>query len=249
MSLKKSLLISFGVFILISIFSFTFMNSTIKNTKLFYLVRQPKIKTANPPLLILLHGVGGNEQNLFSFAPNLPENFVVVSARGPLTFGPNSFAWFQVDFSTGKPQINEQQAENARQIIIDFIKDLKTEINFDDQQVYLMGFSQGGIMSYSVALTAPEKVKGIAVMSGRLLPEIKPLVAEEKSLQKLDVFISHGKQDQVLNYQYAIDALEYLKTKKLNPEFHSYEEGHTVNQQMFQDVNNWLTKQFTETKL
>jgi phospholipase/carboxylesterase len=103
-----------------------------------------------------------------------------------------------------------------------------------------MGFSQGGIMSYSVSLTAPEKIKGIAVMSARLLPEIKPFIADEKRLQKLKIFISHGKQDAVLNYQYALDASEFLKTKNLNPEFHSYEEGHTVNKQMFDDVNLWL---------
>ncbi len=246
MSVNKSFWISFGILISISIFSFNTMNSDIKNTKLHYLIRQPKIKTENPPLLILLHGVGGNEQNLFSFAPNLPENFVVVSARGPLTFGANSFAWFQVDFSSGKPQINEQQAENARKMLIDFIEDLKSEITFDSKKVYLMGFSQGGIMSYSAALTAPEKVNGIAVLSGRLLPEIKPFMADEKRLKNLKIFISHGKQDAVLNHQYAIDALEFLKSKNLNPEFHSYDEGHTVNQQMFTDVNHWLTANITK---
>ncbi|MCV2483590.1 alpha/beta hydrolase-fold protein [Flavobacterium sp. SH_e] len=240
MSIKKSFGIAFAFLITISIFSFTIMNSTKEKTKLHYLIREPKIKTANPPLVILLHGVGGNEQNLFSFAPEFPENFVVVSARGPLTFGPNSFAWFQVDFSTGKPQINAEQAENSRLMLIDFITDLKSEINFNSEEVYLMGFSQGGIMSYSVALTAPEKVKGIAVMSGRLLPEIKPFMADEKRLEKLKIFISHGKQDAVLNYQYALDAFDFLKTKNLNPHFHSYEEGHTVNRQMFDDVNLWL---------
>lgn len=240
MSVSRTFVIAAVILFSLSIFSFTIMNSNTKNTKLHYLLRQPKVLTENPPLLILLHGVGGNEQNLFSFAQDLPDNFVVVSARGPLTFGPSSFAWFQVDFSSGKPQINEQQAENARKMIIDFIDDLKTEIKFDAKQVYLMGFSQGGIMSYSTALTAPEKVKGIAVLSGRLLPEIKPLIADEKRLEKLKIFISHGKQDAVLNYQYAVDASEFLKTKHLKPEFHSYEEGHTINKQMFDDVNLWL---------
>lgn len=242
MSIKKPFWIAFAVLIILSIFSFTIMNSTKEKTKLHYLIREPKTKTANPPLVILLHGVGGNEQNLFSFAPELPDNFVVVSTRGPLTFGPNSFAWFQVDFSTGKPQINAEQAENSRLMLIDFITDLKSQINFNPDEVYLMGFSQGGIMSYSVALTAPEKVKGIAVMSGRLLPEIKPFMADEKRLDNLKIFISHGKQDAVLNYQYAVDATDFLKTKNLNLNFHSYEEGHTVNKQMVDDVNLWLKK-------
>ena len=67
MILKKHLWICFGILIIISTFSFTIMNSSNELPKLHYLVRQPKVKTANPPLLILLHGVGGNEQNLFSF--------------------------------------------------------------------------------------------------------------------------------------------------------------------------------------
>jgi phospholipase/carboxylesterase len=240
MSINKPSWLSFLTLIIISTFSFTIMNSSKELPKLHYLVRQPKIKTAHPPLLILLHGVGGNEQNLFSFANDLPDNYLVASARGPLTLGANSFAWFQVDFSSGRPQINEQQAENARLQLIDFIENLKNELDFDQKQVYLMGFSQGGIMSYSVALTAPEKVKGIAVMSGRLLPEIKPFIAEEQRLEKLKIFISHGKQDAVLNFQYATDALAFLKTKGLAPEFHSYNEGHTINKPMLDDVNQWL---------
>lgn len=240
MIIKKHFWICINILILISIFSFTIMNSSKEHPKLHYLLRQPKIKTTHPPLLLLLHGVGGNEQNLFSFANDLPENCLVVSARGPLTLGPESYAWFQVNFSTGGPQINEQQAEDARVTILDFIESLKNELDFDDKQVYLMGFSQGGIMSYSVALTAPEKIKGIAVMSARLLPEVKPLIADEKRLEKLQIFISHGKQDAVLQFPFATDAVAYLQTKGLNPEFHQYDEGHTINKQMFDDVNLWL---------
>lgn len=240
MMIKKHFWICFGILILILIFSFTIMNSSKEKTTLHYLVRQPKIKTTHPPLLLLLHGVGGNEQNLFSFANALQDNYLVVSARGPLILGPESFAWFQVNFTSGHPQINEQQAEAARVTILDFIESLKNKLDFDDKQVYLMGFSQGGIMSYSVALTEPEKIKGIAVMSGRLLPEVKPLIADEKRLEKLKVFISHGRQDSVLQFPYATDALAYLQTKGVNPEFHQYDEGHTVNKQMFDDVNFWL---------
>jgi phospholipase/carboxylesterase len=216
------------------------MNSSKEKTTLHYLVRPPKTKATKPPLLLLLHGVGGNEKNLFLFANELPDNFLVVSARGPLILGPESFAWFQVNFTGGHPQINEQQAEAARLTILDFIESLKNEIDFDYKQVYLMGFSQGGIMSYSVALTEPEKIKGIAVMSGRLLPEVKPLIADEKRLEKLKVFISHGTQDAVLHFPFATDAVAYLQTKGIHPEFHQYDEGHTINKQMFDDVNLWL---------
>lgn len=207
---------------------------------LHYLVRKPKTQQQRPPLLLLLHGVGGNEQHLFHYADELPGKYLVVSVRGPLTLGPGSYAWFHVDFSSGRPVINAAQAEQARQDILQFIEDLKNVEDFDTGQVYLMGFSQGGIMSYSVALTEPEKIAGIAVMSGRLLPEVKPLIASDSRLQKLKCFIAHGADDTVLPFQYALDAAGYLKEKGLKPEFHSYPENHAINNQMLQDVVQWL---------
>ena len=180
-------------------------------TVLHCLVREPKIKTDKPPVVILLHGVGSNEQDLFSFANQLPDNFLVVSARGPYAVGPDSYAWYQVDFSTGKPVIHAEQAEKSRNIILQFISQLKELHPFDDKQVYVCGFSQGAIMAYSLGLTRPDIVKGIAVMSGRLLEEVKPLIASDEKLKLLTVFISHGTNDNVLSIQYAREGLAYLK--------------------------------------
>lgn len=207
---------------------------------LHYLVRPPKIKSDNPPLLLFLHGVGGNEQNLFSLADSFPDNYLVVSARGPLTLGQNSYAWFNVNFSNGKPIINEKEAEASRKVILKFLDELKHKESYDAKNVYLMGFSQGGIMSYSTALTEPEKIAGIAVMSGRLLPEVKPLIASNTRLSKLKVYISHGTQDNVLPVQYAYDAIDYLQSKGVKPEFKEYPNGHSITQEMLSDVIKWL---------
>ncbi|KIC62733.1 alpha/beta hydrolase [Chryseobacterium taiwanense] len=217
------------------------MTDTTQKPSLHYLVRSPKVKTEKPPLIILMHGVGSNEQNMFSFAHALPDQFLVVSARGPLVLGQNSFAWFQVKFTPQGSVINEEQAESSRKEILKFIEDLKNVEDFDENKVFLMGFSQGGIMSYSVALTEPEKIKGIAVMSGRLLPEVKPLFSTENRLKNLKIFVSHGTQDSVLKFQYALDAVDYLQSKGLKPEFHQYQEDHTVNQDMLNDVIKWLS--------
>lgn len=217
------------------------MQDTQKST-LSYLVRKPKVKTAKTPLVVLMHGVGSNEQNMFSYADAMPGNFLVVSPRGPLTLGNGSYAWFQVQFTQAGPVINAPQAEAARTEIIKFIKGLKSVEDFDEHQVYLFGFSQGGIMSYSVALTEPEMIKGIAVMSGRLLPEVKPMIATNDRLSKLHVFVAHGTNDQVLRFQYATDAVDYLHTRGLQPEFHRYNENHTISSQMLEDAVNWLIK-------
>ena len=215
-------------------------NSLNAEGSLNYLVREAKNGTINPPLLMLMHGVGSNEQDMFAFAEHLPDNFLIVSARGPLTLRPNSFAWFQVDFSTGFDVINYEQAENSRKNIIQFIESLKTSHSFDERKIYLGGFSQGGIMSYSVGLTRPDLIKGIVVMSGRLLKEVRPLIASMEKVASLEVFISHGISDNVLNIEYAREAYAYLKTLGLVPSYKEYEAKHTLSNEMFQDLIHWL---------
>ena len=205
-----------------------------------HLIREPKIKSKNPPAVILLHGVGSNEQDLFSFASKLPDKFMVISARAPIVLGSNSFAWYEVDFSTGKPVYNIEQEAKSRTILINFIEQVKETYALDGNELYLCGFSQGAIMSYSVALTRPDLVKGIAVLSGRLLEEIKPEIKSTAKLHSLKVLISHGKNDNALPFHYAKQALEYLKTLNINPTFKEYNAGHEINREMLNDLINWL---------
>ncbi len=207
---------------------------------LHYLVRQPKIKIDKPPLLILLHGVGSNEEDLFSFADELPGNFLVISVRAPNSMGTGSYSWYDIDFSTGKTIHNTKLEEKSRAILIQFISDLKNEFSFDEKRVYLCGFSQGAIMSYGVGLTRPDLVYGIALMSGRLLNEIKPHIASKEKLKQLHIFISHGINDQILNIQDARTSNSYLKSINLNPTYKEYNEGHGINEEMLIDLIKWL---------
>lgn len=219
------------------------MQAQTTTEALHYLVRQPKIKVAHPPVLFLLHGVGSNEKDLFSFADNLPGEYLVISARGPLTLGAGRYGWFHVEFKDGKPQMNFEEQETSRKLLIDFIGQLQKKFDFDAKQVYLCGFSQGGIMSYSIALTKPEIIKGIAVMSGRLLPEIKPFAAPDDKLKKLDIFISHGTADAVLSIDWAHAAKAYLEEHGLKPQYHEYAgAGHEINKAMFADLLAWLKR-------
>lgn len=217
-------------------------NLTNPEEELHFLVREPKIKSDNPPFIILLHGVGSNEKDMFGFGRRLPDNFMIISVRAPHRIGEESYAWFQVDFTSGHPVINPQQAEMSRTLLIKFISQLKEKYQFDQNQIYLCGFSQGGIMAYSVGLTRPDLIKGIAVMSGRLLKEVMPLITPSEKLEQLRIFISHGTRDAVLNIQYAREALAYLKTLNIEPTYGEYEEGHAIDNDMLADLIAWLSE-------
>ena len=215
-------------------------NSLHSDGSLHYLVREAKAGTLNPPLLLLMHGVGSNEQDMFAFAEHLPDNFLILSVRGLYTTGPNSYVWFHVDFSTGAPVFNQEEAESSRNTLILFIESLKTRYSFDNSKIYLGGFSQGGIMSYSVGLTRPDLIKGIVVISGRLLKEVRPMIASKEKLASLEIFISHGISDNVLNIEYARESHAYLKTLGLYPIYKEYEGSHSISNETFHDLINWL---------
>jgi len=219
----------------------TYGQTEKKDALMQYLVREPRIKNGKAPLLLLLHGVGSNEKDLFSFANLLPDQFLVVSARGPYTLEPGRYAWYQVDFSTGKPVIQIEQEERSRRIILQFIEELKERYLIEEGAVFLCGFSQGAIMSYSAGLTAPHLIKGIAAMSGRLLEEVKPMIATTEKLKRLRVFISHGIEDRMLNIEYARSCDSYLKSLGVQTDCKEYHEGHGINREMLADLIAWLT--------
>ena len=221
----------------------------MKTLSLVHLVRQPIVKAEAPPLLLLLHGVGSNEDDLFGLAPYLDERFLIISVRAPNTLGPGSYAWFDVDFTPQGPVIDPAQAEASREALIDFIGEAITAYSVDPNQVYMMGFSQGAIMSASVALTRPDLVAGVALMSGRILPEIQSLMAAPEKLEGLPILVVHGIVDTVLPINHGRASRQLLASLPVELTYHEYPMGHEVSQESLADVSSWLSAQLDKAQL
>ncbi len=210
---------------------------------LVHLVRQPKIETEAPPLLLLLHGIGSNEHDLYGLAPFLDRRFLIISARAPNTLEPGSYAWFEADFTPQGPIINPEQAEASRKTLITFLHEAATAYDTDPKRVYLMGFSQGAIMSASVALTRPELVAGAVLMSGRILPEIQPQIASNEELAGLPILVVHGTADMVLPISHGRANRQLLSSLPVELTYHEYPMGHEVSQESLAVVTSWLSGQ------
>jgi phospholipase/carboxylesterase len=213
----------------------------MERLSLVHLVRQPHVKGASTPLLLLLHGVGSNEYDLFGLAPYLDKRFLIISVRAPHTMGVDSFAWFEVNFTPQGPVIQPEQAEASRNRMITFLNEAVAAYGADPQQVYLMGFSQGAIMSASVALTRPELVAGVVLMSGRILPQIEPLVAAPEKLKGLPVLVVHGTSDGVLPINNGRDSQKRLSALPVDLLYREYPMGHEVSRESLADVTSWLS--------
>jgi phospholipase/carboxylesterase len=215
----------------------------MKTLPLVHLVRQPAIETGTPPLLLLLHGIGSNEHDLYGLAPFLDKRFLIISVRAPLTMGPGSYAWFEVDFTPQGPVNNPEQAEASRNTLITFLQEAVTGYGADPERVYLMGFSQGAIMSASVALTRPELVAGAVLMSGRILPEIRPMIASSEELSGFPFLVVHGTADMVLPIKHGRASHELLSSLPVDLTYQEYPMGHEVSQESLRDATAWLTEQ------
>jgi phospholipase/carboxylesterase len=210
---------------------------------LSYRVRPGVSGQGKSPCLVLLHGVGANEVGFIELARQMDPRLTVVLARGPLTFGLMQFGWFQVHFTQNGPAINPVQAEQARQQLLTFADHLPEALEIDPARLWMAGFSQGGIMSASVGLTAPDKLTGFGILSGRILPEVLPLVKLGGALSKLRAFVSHGVQDDKLGIHFARHAKQVLNGYEVPLSYHEYTAGHTLNLAMVEDFKQWLAPQ------
>ena len=207
---------------------------------LVHRVRPPQDGAGRPPLLLLLHGVGSHEEDLMGLARELDPRFLIVSARGPITLAPGMYAWFQVLLDPNNPVINPDQAESSRRTIVRFIAEAVATYQADAARVFLLGFSQGAIMSLSVALTEPSAVSGVVAMSGRLLPEVLPLLAPPEALRGLPILLQHGTADQVLPIQHGRTARDRLATLPVDLTYREYAMAHEVTEESLADAADWL---------
>jgi phospholipase/carboxylesterase len=203
-----------------------------------YLVHEPIELPAIKRAIILLHGVGSNEKDLFALTGQLPADFYIFSVRGQFTLGPDRYAWYQVDFSTGKPVFNTQQELSSREQIEQFVKQIKHKYQLDE--VYLAGFSQGAIMRYTIGLTQPREITGVISLGGRVLEEIQNTIEPIGAFKQLRVFIAHGVQDGTLPIHYARTAKTFMETLGVQLSYHEYQMGHQINLEVLADLSNWL---------
>ncbi len=222
------------------------LNSCAQTTPispLEYLVQLPKVETEQTPVLILLHGLGSNEKDLFSLAPMIDQRMMVVAPRAPKPYA-NGYSWFQMDFSGAEePIADPKEALEAQAQLLQFVDYLIEKHGVDPKRVYLMGFSQGAMLSFSVALSQPDRLAGIAAFSGKLMKGSSQELHSAKDYEHLRVYLAHGTMDQVLQYKYALEVKKRLDQLQISTTFNSYQDAHTISQANLRAFLQWMKQQ------
>jgi len=194
-----------------------------------------------PPLLVLLHGIGADENDLFSLATHVDPRFTVVTVRAPRPYH-TGYAWFDIAWKAdGSVVPNVAQARETLADFVRWIEAAPARLNADPRQVYLLGFSQGAMMSLGVLRTAPERLAGVVALSGRFHDALFETPAPTDAMRSVPLFVGHGTQDDVLpvaNGRAVRDAFEPLVRDFT---YREYPVPHAIAPAELGDVAAWLT--------
>lgn len=195
--------------------------------------------SAGYPTVLALHGRGSHEEDLIGLAPHLPPGLLWVSPRAPLELGPGSYEWYRVRV-IGRP--DPDQVLSALETIDHFVDEVLATYPVDPQKLFLLGFSQGSILSLSYTLTHPGRVAGAIVQSG-YLPENVQLEIDEAAIQGKPFIVTHGEQDTLLPVEWGRASRDRLAKLGVDLEYHEFPMGHNISMESLAAIDKWLARQ------
>ena len=209
--------------------------------KLKYLINKPSSNQKKMKIIFLLHGYGSNEEDLFSLKEFIPTNYITISLRAPISIGFDSYAWYSINFENNIDRwIDNDEAKSSKNIIInDILLHLK-DLAFTNENISILGFSQGAILSWSIGIEYPNLIKNILPLSGFYHSDITETNLNHKF--RLNSFSTHGINDPVIPIDWARRGIQSLNKYNINIEFKEYDSGHEINNENLRDVIEWLNK-------
>lgn len=204
-------------------------------------VVRESVLSSKAPLLVLLHGYGSNENDLFSFAAELPKELCIIALRAPYGLEPYGHAWYAINFDANQNKWNDvEQARESMAIIMNCVNSAQSLYDIDPSKISLLGFSQGCILSIALALNHPEKFKNIIGLSGYICKEFLNDHQDEKAYKHLNFYCSHGSSDQVIPVEWARETPKHLKSLGIKNHYSEFPVGHGVAAENFFEFKQWL---------
>lgn len=195
------------------------------------------------PTVIALHGHGAHAQDLIGLAPHLAGGrllWICPQAQHPIEPSFFGFTWFQRDPATGQRAADEP--ERTIEVVRGFLDVAFERYRVDPARVVLLGFSQGGMLGYGLALAEPGRFRGLAALSTSLSEEQAARLMPGTGVEGLPVLVQHGTQDEAISVERARESRERLRALGIEPEYHEYAMGHAIGQQSAGDLSRWLER-------
>lgn len=195
-----------------------------------------------PPLLVLLHGIGADENDLFPLAAVFDRRFRVVSLRAPHPYGPGQ-AWFHIDWlADGTVRPDRRQAEATLAELERWIVAAPARLGSDPHRTYVLGFSQGGMMALGLLLRAPQALAGVVALSSRAPDGLFEPVAPAEAVGRVPLFVAHGVYDDVLPVEHGRRIRDRFAGLNRDFTYREFPVGHAIAEEEVVAVRDWLAE-------
>ena len=215
----------------------TMQVETVQGNDLVYLTLYPQgyDPSLSYPMIIMLHGFGANMYDLANLAGVIDTTgylYVCPNAPIPVDLEPR-----MVGFAWTEPGTNDpQQLVNAESKLNGMFREVMEKHNVAPGRSVLLGFSQGGSMTYRCGLGRPDLFAGLVALSCSIRDQegMKERLPEERTQP---IFIAHGLQD---NIERAQSSRDFLVAEGYAPTYNEYDMAHEISREVIDDLVPWV---------
>ena len=205
-----------------------------------FLIRRSKNTNQKAASIFMFHGYGSNKEDLFSLEQYLPQSHTIISLEAPLKLPFGGFSWFNIDYSDVIKNNLDKRYKEINESIDGLLSNIDKHIeseNLNENDVTLLGFSQGGSICWKLGLDYSKRFRRIMPLSSFIHPSY--LNEDLNNYKDLEIYSSHGRLDEVIPISLVENYIESL-TKKNNLVFDKFEAGHTISQENLLNLIKWI---------
>lgn len=202
------------------------------NSELGFIHRYIPPRRPGSPTLLVLHGTGGNENDLIPLAKMIDPDAVVLSPRGKVL--ENGMPRFFRRFGEGKFDIEDLKFRTTE--LMDFVFRASKSYGFDISSVVVLGYSNGANIGASLLLLRPETLDR-AILFRAMLP-LKP--ERLPDLSKKKVFISAGKYDTMIPREGTLALAKLLEEARAQLILNWADSAHSLTQPEIEKAREWF---------
>ena len=178
-------------------------------------------------LLLLLHGLTGDENSMWVFTHNLPKNYWMVAPRAPHTAVQGGYSWRPPQFEN-LSQLSLDLLRSAAEVLIRLVDEYSASAGLDASLFDVMGFSQGAAMSSVLAFLYPQRIRKVGILAGFVPSGLEELVSQ-RPLNGKPFFVAHGTKDEMVTIDRARASIEILERAGAKMTYCEDEVGHKVS--------------------
>jgi phospholipase/carboxylesterase len=192
------------------------------------------------PTLIALHGHGAHALDLIGLSQFLPKEMLWLCPQAQYTIeeGFHGFTWLNIERDDPR---REEELDTVIADLRGFIDEASERYPIDPERTALLGFSQGGMLGYRMALSDPGRFAGFAALSTTFSAETAESLTASEELSRLPVLVQHGVQDPMIDVDRARESKERLEALEIDLEYREYEMEHQIGQESATDLAVWLS--------